>query len=169
MEEEQTVSEQVETVGSPQEPAEPAEGREVPVAQVEEEGSVDAKFKQHARTWEKRAKESNAKVEELEAKLAELTEARDMAVTERDEALAEKAGIETALTRYRVGRELGLPDLLCERLQGDSEEALREDAEQVAKLLGRSTVNLTKLSGGFEPNTPPKIDPAKIVDNMPNF
>lgn len=142
---------------------------EAPPAPEPVEPPADEKFKQHARTWEKRAKESHAKVEELEAKLSELAEARDMAVTERDEALAEKAGIETALTRYRIGRELGLPDLLCERLQGDSEEALREDAEQVAKLLGRSTVDLTKLSGGFEPNTPPKIDPAKIVDNMPNF
>lgn len=131
--------------------------------------TVDEKFKQHARTWERRAKESNSKVEQLEAQLAELTKARDEAVAARDEALAERSSMESVVMKYRVGRELGLPDTLCERLNGETEDDLRADAESIAKLLGRSTVNLSELSGGFEPSAPPRIDPEEIVKNMPHF
>lgn len=169
---EEVTQDTVEPGQTPVDQAEPAPTVEQEPVDVKEDTGLlttDEKFKQHARTWEKRAKESHARVEELEAQLAELTQARDAAVTARDEALAEKAGVESSLTRYRVGRELGLPDLMCDRLQGETEAELRSDAERVAKLMGRSPVDLSKLSGGFEPNALPRVDPVEIVNNMPKF
>lgn len=173
------MAEQADVAEQPEVRENPSENTETPVGTGDgcqhtgtgatDGDAADTKFKQHARTWEKRAKESNNRLAALEEQLAEIQQARDAAVAERDQMLAEKASMEETLTRYKIGREAGLPDLLCERLQGDTPDAIREDAERVAKLLGRAPVNLSELSGGFDPNTPAPIDPVKIVDNMPSF
>lgn len=47
---------------------------------------------------------------------------------------------ETSSAKMRIARETGLPYELAERLTGDTEEAMRTDAEGLKKLIGRQNV-----------------------------
>lgn len=90
---------------------------------------------EHARTWEKRAKE-NAEAAE---KLAEIEE-QQKTETERlqDKLTAETAQreqLERQAMRYRVAAVKGLPADLIDRLQGDTEEDLAADADKLLELV----------------------------------
>lgn len=50
---------------------------------------------------------------------------------------AENAGLKTAAIKERVAREAGLPYEFAARLSGDTEEALRADAETLAKFVAK--------------------------------
>ena len=51
------------------------------------------------------------------------------------EALEQKvAGYETNSVKMRIAQELGIPGAMAERLTGDSEEAIRKDAEAMAAI-----------------------------------
>ena len=46
---------------------------------------------------------------------------------------------ETSSVKMRIAREMGLPYELAERLTGDDEKAIREDAESLGKLIRRQS------------------------------
>lgn len=78
-----------------------------------------------------------------EAALADLKKQVDDAAKKQNEnqALidglnAKVRGYETASVKTRIAQELGLPHELAERLSGNDEEAIRKDAEALAKIVG---------------------------------
>jgi len=94
----------------------------------------------------------------LEQKLAEIEVERQRAeearLKQQNEwkALAEKYENELRQTRRqmlatRIAQETGLPMALAERLQGDTEEAMREDAQRLAELLKTAPAHGVPPSG----------------------
>lgn len=49
-------------------------------------------------------------------------------------------GYETSSAKMRIAHEIGLPYELAERLSGEDEKAMREDAEKLKKLMGAKIV-----------------------------
>lgn len=49
-------------------------------------------------------------------------------------------GYETSSAKMRIAHEIGLPYELAERISGDDEKAMREDAEKLKKLMGAKIV-----------------------------
>jgi len=95
----------------------------------------------------------------LEARLTEIEAEQRKAEEERLKqqnewkTLAEKYESELRQTRRqmlatRIAQETGLPMALAERLQGDTEEALREDAKRLAELLKTAPAHGVPPSGG---------------------
>lgn len=101
-----------------------------------------------------RAKQAEAKVEQTsEDKDKELNELR------------------TQLLRERVGRKTGLPDQLVERLNGDDEESMLKDAEDLLEVFAKSRPPTAKpheqLRGGGRPESEPvEQDVRKIGARM---
>lgn len=78
-----------------------------------------------------------------EAALAELQKQVDDAAKKQSDSQAlidglnaKVRGYETNSVKMRVAQELGLPHELAERLSGDDEDAIRKDAEALAKIVG---------------------------------
>lgn len=78
-----------------------------------------------------------------EAALADLQKQVDDAAKKQSEnqALidglnAKVCGYEIASVKTRIAQEFGLPNELAERLAGDDEDAIRKDAETLAKIVG---------------------------------
>lgn len=94
---------------------------------------VLAKERKAAREAEKRAKAAEAKAKEYEdaqkSEAEKTAERAETAERERDEARAE-------LLRARVAARVGLPDELVDRLRGDTEEALEDDAKSLLAAMG---------------------------------
>ena len=104
---------------------------------TEPQGDEVAKIKAESRKWEARAKKDRDELTALRAKINQMVSPD--AVAEKDSALTEaEAKIQTAelqLLRYRVALAEGLPQDLAERLLGNSEDEIREDAERLKALL----------------------------------
>lgn len=71
------------------------------------------------------------------------------------------------LLRERVGRRLGLPDELVDRLRGDDEDSVLADAEKLVGLLGKPPTTTRKpaeqLRGGLDPEKEPEEDPKEVA------
>jgi len=116
-----------------------------------------------------RFKQLLAQKKAAEAELAELADAETKAEEERLatqqkwQELAEKRegelsiaqgeidALKMAQLRQKIANEAGLPAPLAARLQGDTEEALREDAKVLGALIPKE--------GGFPPTPQPKKVP----------
>lgn len=74
--------------------------------------------------------------------------------------------LEGQLLRERVGRRLGLPDELVDRLRGDDEDTVLADAEKLVGLLGKPTTTrkpAEQLRGGLDPEKEPEEDPREVA------
>lgn len=80
--------------------------------------------------------------EKLQMRLAEIEREK----LERERELAE---LKTALVKQKVLTELGLPLSLADRIFGTTEEEIRQDAEELKKLLGLQAN--TKIGAGTNP------------------
>jgi hypothetical protein len=106
----------------------------------EKDPAVDAaKWKALARKHEARAKENAEKARKFdEVELAGKTEAERLAA--RAEAAEKKAAeLELRTLRNEIGSEVGLPRTMWSRLQGATEDEIREDAEALAEDLKPAT------------------------------
>lgn len=80
--------------------------------------------------------------------------------------------LEAGLLRERVGRRLNLPDVLVERLRGDTEDELLADAEQLVALVTAPKATTTRkpaeaLRGGGQPDKEPEeTDLRKLAERM---
>lgn len=94
------------------------------------------KWKSLARKHEERAK-ANAEAAQKLAEYEDAQKSEQEKLTERAEA-AEKAARqhETELLRLRVAMANELPAELAERLRGDTEDELQEDAKRLLELVG---------------------------------
>jgi hypothetical protein len=139
-----------ETVELPAEPK--GQGAATSETAVEDEYSRDRAMNTilNLRKKEKEWKKERGELEELKAKEQERKQA-DMTEAERYKTRA--AELEAELKAERQGRmrlqvanEYNLPEALANRLQGDDLEALKADAEQLAKLLPKPQKENPKLS-----------------------
>ena len=98
--------------------------------------------KADAEKWKALARKHQAEAKknaDAAARLADIENA-SKSETERltsaaQEATARAAKAESALLRYQVAAEMGVPAALAARLQGDTEDELREDAERLLALV----------------------------------
>ena len=90
---------------------------------------------EHARTWEKRAKD-NADAAERLAQIEEADKTELQKVTGRAETAETRAAdAEAELARMRVAIDKGLPADLVDRLRGDTPEELAADADKLLELV----------------------------------
>lgn len=118
-------------------PAEPV------IPEPEQEPEKDAEFwkgkasameKEKAKALKRLAELEDKERKEEEAKLSELEKlTKQLAEVEKRAAEAERKAI-----RQKVAAETGLPLLLAERLQGDDEDAMREDAAKLLEALPKA-------------------------------
>lgn len=91
-----------------------------------------------------------SKVEAYEKQIAELTKAAEESAKKYqgyDDTIADLKsrikGYETGSVKMRIAHETGIPFELASRLSGDDEEAIRKDAETIAKYVkGKVTAPL---------------------------
>jgi hypothetical protein len=105
----------------------------------------------HARTWERRAKDNAdaaQKLPDLEQTVQELT-------TKAETVEGKLAELEPENLRLRVALETGLPAELIDRLKGDDEDELKADAESLLKLV---------VPDGDPPARPPRPVPSQGGD-----
>lgn len=113
-------------------------------AQAEPQGEAvqETDWKAEARKWEKRAKDANAdrdaaqKWREYEESLKPLQE---KLADDLNTAKAEAESARTALLRYEIASEKGIPAEAIKLLQGSSREELEEAAETLVSLLANQS------------------------------
>ena len=128
-----------------------------------------------ARDAERAARRAaEARVAELETQIGSLTTEHQQAIesvtseaaTARTE--AEKAASD--VLRYRVALETGVPAKHIGRLQGDTEEALREDAAAfVADIVPGKTTPKPDLSQGSQGNVAPPSTAQQFAEQLADF
>lgn len=95
---------------------------------------------------------------------AKTAEEKAAGADEKDKRITE---LQSQLMRERVGRRLGLPDELVDRLRGDDEDAVLADAEKLVGLLGKPASTTRKpaeqLRGGLDPEKEPEEDPREVA------
>lgn len=127
-------------------------------------------WKAKARKHEKAAKQAR---EALEAAQADLKTYEDRDKSDADkaeearkalEARASKA--EAELLRLKVAQKKNLPPELAERLRGETEEELEEDAERLSELVkpGKSPVDTD--AGKGRPKSDGPSDPAALAEQV---
>lgn len=126
----------------------------------------DDDWKAKARKHEKASKQARQELEAAQAKLKEY-EDRDKTEAEKAEearkaleARAEKA--EAALLRERVARKHNLPPEIAERLRGDTEEELEEDAKSLSELV-KAAPSVDTDAGKGKPASEAPSDPASLA------
>lgn len=89
---------------------------------------------------EREAKKYETQITELTAKAAKADEQTTTIANLQKEINENKAkikGYETDSVKKRIAHEIGLPYEMAERLRGDDEKAIREDAEAMKKYIGK--------------------------------
>lgn len=108
---------------------------------------------------EKQAKEAEALAEkERLEETQQYKELYEKMQAEADAIRAEKEGLQRSMLLSRVAQEFGLPEEISSRLQGQSEDELRADAEKISALLAKPKLDkpsiqpdtLTRKSGVSE-------------------
>lgn len=92
---------------------------------------------------EKAKAEAERKAAEEQGKYKELYEEMQ---TEAEKAKAEKQALELSILRRKVADDVGLPGALADRLKGETEDELREDAESLLETLPKK--DAPSLNGG---------------------
>ena len=155
-----TDTEAVETADAPEEPQqEPQEGAEGESEDWRSNFDAD-KAADRIRKLQSEAKNLRERAKAAEQKAA--------GVDEKDQRIT---SLQAELLRERVGRRLGLPDELVDRLRGTSEDEILADAEKLVAIVGKPAPGGGKpserLRGGGEPDTEPEPDLRKIADAIP--
>ncbi len=101
----------------------------------EQPAKPEVDWKAKAREWEKRAKENSTAAQRL-AELEETQKTETQKAADRaDKAEKEAAAHRSELMRLRVASAKGLSAELADRLRGDSEDELADDADRLLALL----------------------------------
>ena len=96
-----------------------------------------------AKQFQAQISEKDQKITGFESQVAELNKKIE-GFTEQAGKLADLEskvkGYETSSAKMRIAHEIGLPYELAERISGQDEKAMREDAEMLKKLMGAQIV-----------------------------
>lgn len=119
------------------------------------QGDELAKAIAEGRKWEARAKKDAQALADLRKQMGSLLTPEQ--VQDKDKAANDALALAQAnallASKYRVALQEGLPADLADRLMGDNEDALREDAARLKALLGTPTP--PKADGKKGHNAPP--------------
>ena len=143
-------------------PAEPVKTDPAPANEPLGEGGLKAlQAERDARTAaEKQAAALQAQIDEIEAaKLSDLQKAQKQAEDAAARAAqleAEVAARDLQIMRQSIGVESGLPAELIARMQGTTEDELRDDAKKLAAFVSDAS-----------PSPFPKADPSQGVQGTP--
>lgn len=116
-------------------------------------------------------KQKNA---EYEKQIGEMTKAAEESAKKYsgyDKQLADMQarikGYETGSVKTRIAHETGIPYELAERLTGETEDEIRQDAEMLSKLVGKKTVAPLKApdSSADSKTAALKAFTSKIINN----
>ena len=95
-----------------------------------------------------KAEKYDADVSALNDTINQLKGEKDTSAAKITELEAKIREYETASVKTRIARETGLPAELAERLSGTDEEAMRKDAEGLAKLIrGQNVAPMYRQAG----------------------
>lgn len=118
------------------------EPTETPVTAEPQGEANETDWKAEARKWEKRAKDANGD-RELAQKWREYEESlkplQEKLADDLNSAKAEAESARTALLRYEIASEKGIPPEAIKLLQGSSREELEEAAETLVSLLANQS------------------------------
>lgn len=128
-------------------------------AEVVEQPKPEVDWKAKSREWERRAKENAVAA----ARLAELEESQKSEAQRLADALdAERRralDAEQSLLRYRIATSKNLRPELVDRLRGDTEEEIAEDAERLLALTAPpQSATTPSFDGGPRGTTPAPAD-----------
>lgn len=119
-----------------------------PAADAEPPADDVAKWKAMARKHEREAKQNRTAAQELQA----LKDAQKSEAEKKDERIRQLEGEltkrESELLRRKVGADMGLPASLIDRIRGDDEDEMREDAQSLLDDLGKKYIPKSKPSSG---------------------
>lgn len=97
----------------------------------------DARIKDRLEREVKKYESQIAELTEKATKLDEQTSKLADLQSELDKSKVTIKGYETSSVKMRIAHETGLPYEMAERLRGDDEKAIREDAEAMKKYIGK--------------------------------
>lgn len=108
--------------------------------------------RQQLKDAERQAAELAAKVREFEDRDRSEIERAQARIEELEQAASaaqqQVADLQAAQMRSRVASEIGLPAALADRLRGDDEDQVRQDAEQLMAAVGASRPAPTPFGAG---------------------
>lgn len=147
---------------------------------IETQEQLDAIIGERIRRAETKAAEKYADYEsikkqndDLTAQIADLTKqikAKDETITGNtatvDELKAKIKDYETRSVKTRIAHEVGLPYQLADKLSGDDEDAIREDAKKMASFIKTPAAPIGGLEPTHEENDPVKSDMAALAKQL---
>ena len=104
-------------------------------AEVTPEPTPEIDWKSKAREWERRAKENKAAADELSALRESQKSEAEKSADRLREAEQRARAAELTVLRQKVALDEGVPASLVDRLQGDTEDELRQDAATLMALV----------------------------------
>lgn len=108
-----------------------------------ERETVTKQYEGRIAEFEQQIGERDQKITGFESQIAEINKQLDASREQAGriaELEAENRAYETSSVKMRIAREVGLPYELAERLSGDEEKSIREDAEALKKIFGKGHV-----------------------------
>lgn len=147
---------------------------------IETQEQLDAIIGERISRAEKKAAEKYAdyddlkkQVDELNTQISGLTEqikAKDEAIAGNDETVnALKAKVqdyETRSVKTRIAHEVGLPYQLADKLSGEDEDAIREDAKKMASFIKTPAAPIGSVEPTHEDSDPVKSDMAALAKQL---
>jgi hypothetical protein len=122
---------------------EPADERMIPKTRFDEVNNELKRIKAEQAKATKAAEEAQRKAAEEQGEYRKLYEAEKAS---REAAIAEMKAIQVKNLKHQIAADVGLPNGLASRLQGETEEEIKADAEALLATLPKTTA--PKLDGG---------------------
>lgn len=147
---------------------------------IETQEQLDAIIGERIQRAERKAEEKYADYDEIKAQtetlnqqIADLTsqlKAKDEAITGNntviDELKAQIKDHETRSVKTRIAHEVGLPYQLADKLSGEDEDAIREDAKRMAEFIVKPKTPIGGAEPTHEETDPLKSDLATMAHNI---
>lgn len=147
---------------------------------IETQEQLDAIIGERIRRAESKAAEKYADYDsvkhqndELTAQIADLTKqikAKDEAISSNKEIVdnlnAKIKDYETRSVKTRIAHEVGLPYQLADKLSGEDEDAIREDAKKMASFIKTPAAPIGSVEPTHEDSDPVKSDMAALAKQL---
>lgn len=147
---------------------------------IETQEQLDAIIGERIRRAESKAAEKYADYDsikhqndELTAQIADLTKqikAKDEAISGNKEIVdnlnAKIKDYETRSVKTRIAHEVGLPYQLADKLSGEDEDAIREDAKKMASFIKTPAAPIGSVEPTHEDSDPVKSDMAALAKQL---
>lgn len=150
-----------------------AEGFKIIETQEQFDAMISKRLERERQTIESKYadyEELKTKIAEQETKISELGNKIEESNAEKDGLNGTIANLQKQLSenvtntaKMRIAQEFGLPSIIADRLTGDDEESIREDAKAMQELMGNTRMIKVPLK-----STEPVVDDDDAYKNMLN-